>query len=237
MKKIAILFLSLLIVLTYSSCKKVKGKGDVITETRYASGYTDISLAIEGDVHFTQDSVYSLTIQGQQNVLDVIETPVEESELIIKIKDNYVLGAHEPITIFISAPQVSGINISGSGNFFVDKTWIGSELNMNISGSGYMNVADVISRNIISTISGSGNMKVNAGMSDFAFMTITGSGNIDFLNVQADTVFCDISGSGDISITANEYLDVSIAGSGNVKYLGNPVIISRITGSGAIIHL
>ena len=237
MKRVALMFAFLSLLLVFNSCNKVKGKGDVVSETRNITGYTAISLSMEGDVYFTPDSVNSIEIQAQQNILDVIESQVEGGSLVLKIQDHTVLGKHDPIRIYIHAPSINGLDVSGSGNIMVGSLMDQQGLHYNVSGSGNITIDELKSKQLDGRISGSGNITGSAGTSDIEYLTISGSGNLNFLNVMADSVYVTISGSGDVSAYAVKYLDVTISGSGNVRYNGNPVINQHISGSGNVTHI
>jgi len=237
MKKIIIIIVISLIPVFFTSCEKVKGKGTVVSEFRNISGFTAISLAMEGELHFIPDSIFSVEIRAQQNIIDVIETNLEGDRLVLEIEDNVILGKHEPIWIYIHAPAFDDLDVSGSGNIIVESMMNQPDLNYNISGSGNINLVEVNGHEITGNISGSGNITGSAGIADFESLTISGSGNLDFLNVMADSVYVTISGSGDVRVYAVKYLEVTISGSGNVRYNGNPVINQHISGSGSVTHI
>jgi len=237
MKRVALLFVFLSLLLIFNSCNKVKGNGDAVSETRNVTGFTSISLSMEGDVHFTPDSVYSIEIQAQQNILDVIESQAEGGILVLKIQDHTILGNHDPIRIYIHAPSINGLDVSGSGNITVDSKMDQRNLHYKISGSGNITLDELKSNLLDAGISGSGNVTCSSGRSDIEYFTISGSGNLNFQDVMADSVFVTISGSGDVTAYAVKYLDVTISGSGNVRYNGNPVINMHISGSGNVAHL
>jgi hypothetical protein len=234
MKKLLILFVLPMILLCYSSCKKINGKGDIVTEIRGFTGFTAIQISLEADLHFTPDTIYSVKISAQQNILDIIETTMEGGTLIFKVKEHYVIGRHDPITIYITAPNVNLLDISGSGNIYQSGTWNGDNLRTNISGSGSI-VLDLLETPELSvSISGSGSSVGLGGAASKETLNISGSGNIDLVEVAADTVYAAISGSGDIKVSVGKYLEATISGSGNVLYQGNPVIVTHITGSGTV---
>jgi hypothetical protein len=237
MKRVVLMFAFLSLVVVFNSCNKVKGKGDVVSETRNNTGFTSISLSMEGDLYFTPDSVYSVEIQAQQNILDVIESQVEGGTLVLKIQNHTVLGKHDPIRIYIHAPSISDLDVSGSGNISAGAVMDQPNLHYNISGSGDITVNELKSSLLSGKISGSGNITGTSGTSDIEYLNISGSGNLNFLNVMADSVYVTISGSGDVSAYAVKYLDVTISGSGNVRYNGNPVINQHISGSGSVTHI
>jgi hypothetical protein len=234
MKKTGIFLSVMLGIAVFSSCHKITGKGDIVSENRIVTAYTGINLSIEGDVYYTPDSIYSLEIIAQQNVIDAIETFVESGRLIIKLKDHTILGKHDPIQININAPHVSAFDLSGSAAFHLFPVIQENQVSLGISGSGNIDAATIHSDDLQVNISGSGNVVVTDGSTNFEHLNISGSGNIDLVNVVADTVYATISGSGDIRVTVIKYLDGTISGSGNIRYLGNPIINAHISGSGTI---
>ena len=221
----------------FASCSKINGEGDIVTEERTATGYTMISLAMDATVSYTQDSVYSLVLNAQQNILDVIETHVEGDRLIIEYEDHVKIGKHDPIVIEVRAPDVRMLDISGTGQINMFGLWNVNSAGLNISGSGNINLAAVNARSISSNISGSGNIDVAWGVASYCDLNISGSGNIDMLYVETDTAYANISGSGNIMITVFDYLDATISGSGNIQYRGNPDVDLHVSGSGTVIHL
>jgi len=236
-KSMMMALMALLIGISFTSCEKIKGKGETVTETRGVSGYSGIGLAMSGSVYFTPGADYSLEIQGQQNVLDRIITQVEGNRLVIKVKNGVHLGPHDPIWVYITAPGVNTLDISGSGDIYVDTPWTGPDLTADISGSGSITVSMMEADRFSARISGSGNIKVLGGTSGREDMKISGSGSIEMQYVVAGDVYTTTSGSGDMYVHATDMLDVTISGSGNIYYLGTPIINTHISGSGNIRRL
>ncbi|TSJ44877.1 head GIN domain-containing protein [Fluviicola chungangensis] len=230
----------LLLAMSFTSCKKnlfnsIKGKGETVTETRNLSGFNKISLSIDGDVNYVQDTVYFVEISAQQNVLDVITTQVSAGEL--KIDSRRWIRKHNGITILVHSPDLRAMDLSGSGNIasFFDIVTTGLELN--VSGSGNITLAAVHTDELEVNISGSGNIAVSGGTVTGQKATISGSGNITMDDLKATDSDAKISGSGNISLWAVNQLKASISGSGDIRYKGNPVINTSISGSGSLIHI
>ena len=235
------LFNGLLIILFavgMASCEKVKGKGDIISQTRTVSGFNKINLSIDATVYFTSDTVYYLEVKAQQNILDILETTVNSNdEMLIRYKKGVVVGKHEPIEIFMAAPGINGFGISGSGSIFINNELTGDYIDMGISGSGDIHLVQLAAGELNATISGSGSIYVTEGTLNEEDLKISGSGVIDVAGVECATVYIDISGSGNIYTWATQLMDVTISGSGNVYYKGSPVINTHISGSGSLIPL
>jgi hypothetical protein len=235
MKKIN-LVLALAGMIFLSSCEKITGEGPVVTETRNISNFEGIDLRVSADVYFQQSATYKVEVSAQQNILDVLETYVTGNKLVVKYKDNVRVKSHEPVMVLVSAPSSNLFRVSGSGNISATGILNPVNLELDISGSGNINLVEVNTGTIDASISGSGNIKINSGTANHEKLRISGSGNIDLGNVLAQTADTHTSGSGDIRVHASQNLDVKISGSGSVYYKGNPIINSTISGSGKLVH-
>jgi len=232
--RFSFILLSLLSVIFLSSCEKINGKGDVITETRTVSEFQTIDLAMTATVYYTQGEKVSCEITGQQNILNQIITSVDGTTLNIGVKKGVVLRNFEPVRIYLTAPSVNNLNVSGSGDIFIGKTWVISAVSISISGSGNVNIEAVEASDLEARISGSGLVQAASGRCTSENLTISGSGSIDLRSVGAAKVFTTISGSGDAYVYASEMLDVTISGSGNLWYYGSPAVYTNISGSGSL---
>jgi hypothetical protein len=237
MKTAKYLFIALSVLVFFNSCQKIKGKGDVVSETRSVSGFSEIDLGMSATVYLTNGDTNSLQVLAQENLLPYIQTNVNNGRLEIKVKHGFNLGNHEPMQVIVTAPGVTSLAVSGSGKIIVENQWNGTTLETSISGSGDTELSDVQCGTLKADISGSGSIRADGGQVSMADMTISGSGNIDFRNIVAWNADADISGSGDIYTQVNNQLDATISGSGNIYYLGNPQINVHISGSGNILKL
>ena len=235
MKKLSILAAGILFML--SSCEKVVGVGDLVTETRTTGNFSGIETQISGEVFYVQGNEYKVELTAQQNILNVMETPIINNRLVIRFKNDVRVRSHEQITVKVTAPSISNIVLAGSGNVSVSNPLAGNFLSFNLSGSGNMTLPAITSSHLEATISGSGNISFGAGTANTEEIKISGSGNIDAQNILSKSAITSTSGSGTIKLNASETLNVTISGSGSVFYSGNPFITTNITGSGSVIRL
>lgn len=229
-----------ILALSLTSCKKEKifgviGKGKTVTEYRIVSGFDKISLSVNADVYFVQDSIYSLEVSGQSNVLSVLETDVDDHELEIEFDKR--VHKHSKVTIIVHAPSITEFEISGSGKIESQSPVVTNSMRLKISGSGNIYIPTLNTAILEANISGSGNIQIANGTITSERLTVSGSGDIDAVNAIAAHASAKISGSGDISLYATETLDATISGSGNIKYQGTPAVNVNISGSGKVIHL
>lgn len=236
------LTLGLLIItaLFFQACRKgsmwgIEGKGPVEYQNREVADFNAIDLGVEGDIEYVQDSVYKVSVSGQNNIVAILETKVVNRELQFSFRRN--VWRYDRLHFVIHSPDMISIKISGSGDVNVKDYIKGYGLTLKISGSGNITVPTVTLQNIEAKISGSGNININGGTCNDEDFTISGSGTIMAGNLKALTGEARLSGSGEILMNASDKIDVSISGSGTVKYKGRPAITNSISGSGKLLHV
>lgn len=233
MKKWRILLFGLL-ALVLTACEKVVGEGPVVVQTRNHTAYAGIDLRMNAKVYYTQAPAYSVEVRAQQNILDVLQTHVDNGRLVIKFKNDIRVRRHEDIVVNVSGPNLESLRISGSGRIVSPNLVDASNLEMDISGSGDIEMVDLVATELDANISGSGNIQIITGVVPKEKLKISGSGDMQLANVLAKDVATTTSGSGNISVNASEHLNVTISGSGNVYYKGQPVINLSVSGSGKL---
>ena len=231
--------LSLLVFVFFSSCSNgdynlfsmagVSGEGPNNSQELNVDDFTGIHLAISAEVRIRQGSPQSVSIDAQQNIIDLIETDVNEG--IWKIKTSENIRNHKPIRIEITVPELGYAKISGSGNIIGETPFTNSDdFATGISGSGDITL-EVQADEVTASISGSGDIELS-GSADELSIGVSGAGDIDAEELVAQDVEVRVSGSGDCRVHAASELDVRVSGSGDVMYKGNPRVTSRVSGSG-----
>lgn len=214
----------------------VQSKAD--NQTRKVDPFNEISLRIGANVHLEQGDKQNLEIVAKPSTIEEIITEVKDGKLIIRFPNkNYLWTTFQPgdITIYITTPEINGLGVSGSGDIIAEDEIRTKMLDMAVSGSGNIKLAELSAERVKSVISGSGDIVV-AGKNPAQDLSvaISGSGNFKGQDYSADDVSVKIFGSGNTSIEANKNLYIRIAGSGNVNYKGKPLIDQSITGSGSV---
>ncbi|MFH2141456.1 MAG: head GIN domain-containing protein [Bacteroidota bacterium] len=211
----------------------IKGNGHVVNEARSVSSFDEIKSCDDFNVFVTQDSINSIIVEAEENLVPYISTEINGNKLTIKTEKNRNLHNTKPVNIYLHTGSLSHVSLSGSGNINIEGANTGF-LELDISGSGNIN-CQIDAGSIDAHIAGSGDMTL-AGTSDESNFKISGSGKIRSYNLEQYNCHSDISGSGNIYVFANDLLDVDISGSGNVYYIGIPSVNTRITGSGSVIN-
>lgn len=211
--------------------KHIDGSGTTISQTRELNSFHNIILLGIGNVFITEGDSQQVTITTDDNIINYVETNVNNNAIHIKSRDNYNLDPTS-LRIDIKIPDISDLNISGSGNIEMLSEFTTESVHLTITGSGDIK-GRVNTTNIYNKITGSGDIEVS-GFSEYNKIIISGSGDCYSDKLISNFGTVEITGSGDCTINCNNTLDVCIKGSGDTFYKGQPKITKTILGSGSI---
>lgn len=207
-------------------------------QTRKVDPFTEISLRISANVHLEQGAKQNLEIVAKASTLEQIITEVKEGKLIIRFPTkNLFHNDFRPgeITIYITTPEINALSVVGSGNIVADDQIKTKIMDLDLSGSGNINLSELLAERVKTVISGSGNI-VLAGKQTAQDLSvaISGSGNFKGMDYSSKDVSIKISGSGNAFVEAQDNLYIRLLGSGNVTYKGKPAVDQSTTGSGTV---
>jgi len=218
----------------WGNSKKIKGNGNVITVKRTISDYDGIAVGGSFDVVLVKGKEGAISIEGEENIIPLIETEVNGNTLQIKYQKNTNISTTKRLTITVTYNDLEKISIGGSGNIICEDVIKSNDLSISLGGSGNITLnvdADELSVNI----GGSGNVKLKGNTDDLS-CSIAGSGSIKAYDLKTDTLNASIAGSGSIKITVSTKIKAKVVGSGSIYYKGNPSTVdSKSVGSGEVI--
>lgn len=215
--------------------KTIKGNGHVTTITRSTSDYDGIKCAGSWNFILVKGKEGTITIEGEENLLEYIITEVDGGELMIKTENNINLKTsfNKKITITIPFEDIDAVSLSGSGDIISKHTIRSTNFETKLAGSGDI-ILDIEAKNTKTIVTGSGDITLTGKTTNFE-ASVTGSGDIHAYNLNAETADVKVTGSGDIDLTCTKSLKAKVTGSGDIKYKGNPSNKkNKVTGSGSI---
>jgi len=259
------IFLGILILIPmFISCQSVmncvKDNGDAVTKDYNLKDFNGISYSVPGKLLLSQSDEFSVKIEAAQNIIDLIDTKIEDNVLYIKSEKCINLGKESSLKIHISCPEIVLLHVKGSGDIFQKTHWNFKNLDLYVGGSGNVNFKNIeVNGSLYNKVAGSGNINIEklfvkgvlenkvsgsgyiqanelstVGMKN----SVSGSGNIDMFKLShCNLIESKISGSGDIKISAIDTVitnSVSINGSGDYETTKTPskLVSIDITGSG-----
>lgn len=234
MKNLSSIFTLLfcLSLMTTVEAQKVRGSGPIVKQEINLSDFTGVELSFSGDVFLRQGKTQSVYVEGQQNLIDVLNTQVKDGTWNINFTARNV-EMKDKFHIYITLPTLEYAQVSGSGDMSTNGMFTGlHDLRGGVSGSGDLEL-EVECETLSMKISGSGDVEMK-GSTQAANLSVTGSGTYDGFDMTTKNCEARVTGSGDISTHASETLIASVMGSGDIEYKGNPRVKAKVTGSGDV---
>lgn len=197
---------------TIVSNDQISGSGRIVSETRSPGTYSGIQLLGVGNVYVTQDSVESLRIEADDNIIGLVESTVSGGVLTIQLRD----GSYSNITlrIYATLKRPGLLSCSGAGEIRTMGALRVDSLTCRLKGAGVISVSGTTTNQTIE---------------------ITGTGSVLNFDMISSHCSASISGTGVIETTVTESLQAAIAGTGTITYGGNPTVVhTSIAGVGTI---
>lgn len=189
----------------------VEGSGNRARQERELEPFSRIRLVGAEDVVVRVGEPQSVVVEGDDNLIDMVETEVRGETLTVKTEGSY--RTRIGLTLDVRVPELEGVSVAGSGD---------------------VQVTGVDAESFSASIAGSGDVTVSGKVGDLE-AEIAGSGDLHLYDLRAERARAEIAGSGDIRIWASQSLRARIAGSGDIAYRGDPPEVDRsVTGSGSI---
>jgi hypothetical protein len=191
--------------------KGVRGSGNRKTEKRELASFKSVDAAGAFQISIVCQQSQSFEIEGDDNLLPLIKTDVNDGNLRIHSDTQY--NASRAIIIRISIPDLEKYISAGAGDIHI---------------SGVKNDQLVLSN------TGAANIEA-AGQTKFVDIKSSGAGNIQTEKLQAERAKVSVSGAANVDLYASQQLDVTVSGIGSVTYSGNPPVVNKsVSGIGSV---
>lgn len=196
---------------SFSFNKKIKGSGNVTTQTRDVRDFEGIDVSGVFQVEITAQKDFAVEVEADDNLIPLIKTEVRGGVLHIETEER--VSTENGLKIRISAPNVNDIDASGSSK--VSATAIDNDqLQVHTSGASKINLS---------------------GETAKLSIDVSGASQIVAENLQAETVDVDASGASCVSVFAAGELRTDLSGASKVTYSGSPKnVYNKTSGASSV---
>lgn len=209
----------------------VKGTGNPVTRTLTVADLHGIHVQGSVDVQLVPGATQQVSVEGQANIIDLLETTVTDGIWIIRTRSCY--STDKPFIVHLQVPTIDAIRVEGSGDVSGSEAFNAGAVDLDVLGSGNVKVAFNAQR-IRASIQGSGDIALIGSAPDLD-LSVQGSGDVKAFGLQAERATVRVTGSGDVHVNVRASLNARVTGSGNVHYRGTPADVrSDVTGSGVV---
>jgi hypothetical protein len=207
--------------------------GPLETQKRTVSDFNSIYFSDVGNLHISQGNEYSITLKGQEVILEKVKTSVTNNKLVIRV-ENCFNGDEYSLDIYITAPDIEKIEMSGAGNVITETPITTDVFTLIVSGVSEMNPIEVLADSISTIFLGDG-MIHYSGNARAHKIVVSGTGEIDAYSLITNSTDITSNGDGDIFVTTSEQLNAVLKNTGSVYYKGNPIVTMEEINTGKLI--
>jgi hypothetical protein len=237
-KLFLILFPILLLSCNKDGCSF--SSGTIENQSRNLSSFNEIILYDRINLILKEDSIQTLTVATNNNLLNGIKTDVTDSILTIRNENHCTLLANpdQQVNVYISMSQLHQITYYGAGHVQSVNTFHADQFTVDSwYGTGTIKMS-ILTNRLNAYIRNNNAQLTFTGQSNSTYIYCADEGSIDMFQLSSINLWLNQRSIRDIDVNVSGLLNADIVYKGNVFYKGNPLTIdSLITNSGRLIHV
>lgn len=240
---------------TMQAAEHVKGNGKLTSKKITIDDYNAIKIDGVIDFNYEQsDAAPYIEVTVDENLHEYVNINIEDRVLTVGFKGVKV-DHYSKFIVKTNSKWLKEVKASGNANFVVNSPLTGDEikinansncliqlknpvkmgkLDLNISGSANMVVAELQADKLECSINGSGTITLKKGNAKEGEYSITSSGEIMAFGVAVPELVCKMTGNGTMEVHPTNNLKANIVGKGKILYKGPTAVQQKVLGKGAV---
>ncbi|KXB85207.1 hypothetical protein HMPREF3034_00388 [Prevotella sp. DNF00663] len=244
MKKLLTLALVAVFILGTVGCRSYSNSSskEQIGRRIQVRPFEQIETRLLGKVVYQQADTLGVRLEGDKDRVNNVLVSYDGNRIVLSQKNSvnfFPFGNNQDgkLTIYISSPDLTAVELKGAGSFEVDGKLDTDTLSLILRGAGDMNVPDIVCDYFAAQLHGAGDMRFGhvetvssdvqvRGVGDIdmnlrnaarAYFSVHGTGDIDANLDRCGTVDCELAGVGDITLKGQvKQLKQSLRGTGDI---------------------
>ena len=228
----------LLVTVLAASCHnvfgdKIKGNGNIKTESRTAGIFSSVDVSGSIDVYVTQDSACSVKVEADENLMEYIIIKTEGDVLVVEPRDGYNLSGSKHIKVYVSSPIFKRLEASGASSITGESMLTSSEVvTIQVSGASDTKL-ELRAPKVSIDVSGASSAIVK-GQTKNLFIEGSGASSAKCFELLSENADVDVAGASNADVFASVKLNAEASGASDVRYKGNATVNQNASGAGSI---
>lgn len=213
------------ISLTLTSCNfenftGVEGKGEVVKKEIALNGnFNKIDVEKGWNVLLVKSSENKITVEANENLVELIQTHIDENELEITSDKNIGQADKKMVTIYYTQDLIA---IETSAGSMLNSQNILKAASLQIScSSGSLVELEIKNQSINVETSSGANFTITGTTKTLAIDASSGS-LFDGQQLKAENVTAEASSGANVNVYASKQITAEASSGGNIDYWGNP---------------
>jgi hypothetical protein len=225
--------LVMMIVVLFSACKKenmcdcIKRTGPIVSVKRDVGLFDRIQVEQNVNVFISEAPVQEVTVEAGQNIEPMIETVVENGNLIIRNHNrcNWARSYDKPLNVYLKHPGIKYIKSNGTGAIRSLTTITLDTFDVQIENSGNIELT-VNSERVVSHIYGAGDLTIRGQTIEHA-CSIGGSSFLHAEELSTSYTWIQSYTTGNCYVKAKDLLISRIDDIGDIHCTGHPTTVQK----------
>ena len=237
MTTLAKIAIAILLALFASSCAfdinfgdGKKGNGVVVEEPRKViEDFTKVSAAEGLDVFVAQGNDYSILVEADENIIDLIATDIKDGKLRVHTVENIGRATKN---IYVTLPTVTALESSSGADLIAQEPIKANRIELDASSGSDLHV-EVEAQEVYADASSGADIKVS-GVTDRLEADASSGADIRARELMAKTCHADASSGSDISVNVSESLIADASSGADISYTGDAKVTKKKSVSGSV---
>ncbi len=206
----------------------IKGNGKVVEENRQMGSFDGIRVSRGMDVYISQDSVQKVVVEADENLMDVIQTRVEDNNLVITVTEN--IRDAKAKKVHITVKNLNEISAMAGSNVFTEETLRFDNVKLSSMAGSNLKL-DLVTKSLLARAAAGSNILLR-GLSKNAECKAMAGSNIRAQDFKVYKGTARANSGSNIWMTVDNEIDANASSGGNVYYFGNPATTNVKNSSG-----
>jgi hypothetical protein len=207
-----------------------KGNGSVTEETREITEDFTLVSASEGlEVYVTQAGEFSITVEGDENIIDLIGTDIKDGELRVHALQNIGRATKK---VFVSLPEITALESSSGADLIVQNAIEAEQIKLSASSGADIKV-ELTADEVRADASSGSDIRVS-GETNNLFASASSGANVQAGELLSKICEADASSGGNVSVNVSESLVADASSGGDVSYTGEASVQKKNSVSGSV---
>lgn len=237
MTTLARIAIAALLALFTSSCafdisfgEGKRGNGQVVEESRKITDEFTAVYASEGlDVFVTQGDDFSINVEADENIIDLIGTDIRDGRLKVHAIENIGRATKN---VYVTLPEITALETSSGADLIAQNTISANKIELEASSGSDLEV-EVDANEVVADTSSGADIKVS-GRTDVLYADASSGSDIKARGLMAKRCTADASSGADISVNVSESLVADASSGADISYTGDASVQKKKSVSGSV---
>ena len=225
------ILIAIIAFLTMASCNfdvtfgQTNGNGNVVTEDRPVGDFTKVKGSSGIDVYLTEGSENKVTVEADENLLEIIETTVDNGKLRIRTANNTNIGRAKAKKVHVTYVSLTSVEASSGADVIGNSVIKTENLNLDTSSGADLEL-EILAKEVYAETSSGSDMKLSGKATKLSAKASSGS-DLNAKELMVVDCNADVSSGADITVNVKDRLDAEASSGGDINYYGDPTSVSN----------